>query len=230
MSIWLGVLLVASISCIFITNYYWVNTPEFWNYGKETGDLLRDLSIGFIGAFIFYLVNIWYPNKENRKRVNRQIALPLSRLLYNMKNPIEFTVKKYSDEVLNISKISPVLLKDSISKVNVMKEKGPMTLSDLDRNTNFLDYLFLQTEKVNLYSKQLYELPLDMDVNLISIIDRIRNSEYHQEVEVLKKYFPRDSFISPEYFSESFPQYLELYKELHKYMKKNKIEFTISDL
>lgn len=229
MSKWLKVLLITSITCIFITRYLWANTPEFWAYGEVTGELLTDLSIGFIAAFIFYMVDIWYPNLKKRKRINGLITLPLSRLLYNMKRPIEFTVNKYSSETKNISSISPTLLKKSIRKINVMKEKGPVTIN-LKRDAIFLEYLFLQVENVNQYCKQLYEFPLEMDVNLISLIDRIRNSAFHQDVEFLNTYMKPHAYVNEDYFSASFPEYLELYKELHKFMKDNKIEFTITNL
>ena len=70
MHILLLLFLSISIVSILIINFFLGDIKEFWNYGEEIGSVISDLSVGYIAAFIFYVIDIWIPERNTRKKVH----------------------------------------------------------------------------------------------------------------------------------------------------------------
>ncbi|MEK5272566.1 hypothetical protein NSR00_17795 [Aeribacillus sp. FSL K6-8394] len=222
-----------SIVCILVIKYFWANTPEWWEYGEETGDVLFDLSVGYISAFIFYLIDIWIPEIKEKNKINERLAVPLSRLLNHIKTPIMSIHNKYAQEKKDFYNLSKDEFIETIKKVDLINDYSESYFIDIKRYATYGEYLDYEISRVNEYIEEIYKVPLKLDLTLIEILDDIKKSEYHQIMESTKRiggFYNHNITMQGTVIAESFYKYYLLFIKLKEYMLKNKIPITIKDL
>ncbi len=69
MSLTLNVLLGVAVLAIYLIKFPLSHIPEPFSGGKNTGDIVFELCISYIGAYIFWFVNIYAPQKKAAKHV-----------------------------------------------------------------------------------------------------------------------------------------------------------------
>ncbi|WP_301171048.1 hypothetical protein [Brevibacillus nitrificans] len=234
MKIALSILSIIALFSIFVVKYLWAHEPQFWKYGVATGDVVFNLSVGYISAFIFYVIDVWIPRKKEQERINNRIAVPLSRILHNIHEPIINIHNKASSESYQFDKITKEKLKEWLGSINLITDEGPLYLMDIQKNATFGQYLFNHVKLVNEYIDKINKLPVGLDIGLVELLDKIQASAYHEGMNSVQKYIgfvsSSNAHIQGEIFSESLYEYYGLYFELKNYMKKNKIQITIKDL
>lgn len=228
---WIVLLLAISASIsIFIIKFVWNDTPEFWKHGEEFGDVLFNLSIGYIGAFIFYILDIWIPEVKEQKKIRQRIAFPLSRLLYSMKYPIEEIKKEYGNESLSFENIPMDEFIAMVEKIDLRNHEGFIQHPTTSINYNYGHSLVFQIEKADKYIEQIQiTFSLKLDFDLIVMLDEIKHSNYHEST--MRKY-KNNAFTDPDVviigdvISPSLYEYYLMFFKLKEYMKNNEIPIT----
>lgn len=225
--------LAMSLISIFLVKFLWANTPEWWGYGAETGDVVFSLAASFIAAFIFYVIDIWMPKKNNRKMINSRISGPVNLLLQNMKNPIVAVINHVSEDkydLRNFDMISFEEMDNIFKKLDVMSDPSPLKYFGMDRNEKFFEYFLYSFDQCDKYIKQINELP-NLELELVIILHEIRNSKFREFLESIKNL--RDSNrnidVNGGAIVKQVYEYYKLYKRLKDYVKSNKIELNIKE-
>ncbi|MGG4200790.1 hypothetical protein [Peribacillus frigoritolerans] len=210
-----------SIIFILIIKYFWVNTTEFWEYGQETGEIIFDLSVGYISAFIFYVLDIWIPEIKEKKKINKRLAIPLRRILNSLKQPIDEIIKKYSyDMETSFHDLSKVELDELVGKINLLGDEGYHHDMELNKPVSFLHSLTYNMIETNKYISQINELSAHLEIDLVEILDKIRNSNYHEHLELLNRVPTTVKILPGEVLDLSIYDYYLLFFELESFMKK----------
>jgi len=233
MNKWLIRILIISLISIFLIKFVWASIPERWIYGQETGELIFSLATSFVAAFIFYLIDIWMPYKKNKKAVNGRISRPISMILLNVKTPIQSVIEHVGGSKINSQQFESITseeLESCLKVLDIKNEISPLYFFDMKRNASFLEYFVYLKNKTNKYIKQINDLS-NLDLELIIILDEIRNSNFHERLEVIETF---GNSISYQFKGDSviniMQEYYELYFKLFDYANSNKIEITNSSL
>ncbi|WP_339212895.1 hypothetical protein [Solibacillus sp. FSL W8-0372] len=166
-----------SLSCIFIINFIWSNTPEFWEYGNETGVVISGLSMSFVAAYIFYLLDVVLPKLQRKKLIDAKIVDPGILIIRDIEMLFEDLIflSENKIEFLSNSPLSKEYLTKVISNLNIMESKIPYKLnSNLKESTIFESMLSLKSRTL-LFSKQITSLQ-EIDLKLFLCIQNIENT------------------------------------------------------
>ena len=67
-----------------------VNKPELFRGGAQLGKLVYDLAIGYVGAFVFYLLNIRLPLPRDRRNIYPHIGPTLGMIVRHANDLMAF--------------------------------------------------------------------------------------------------------------------------------------------
>lgn len=70
----LWTLLVAALVYVVAQHVLLIHREELFKGGAQLGELLYDLAIGYVGAFVFYLLNIRLPLRHDRRNIYPHIG------------------------------------------------------------------------------------------------------------------------------------------------------------
>lgn len=233
MRISLLLLLLLSMISIVLIKFIWVNEPGFWKFGYETGEIVFGLSIGYIAAFIFYVIDVWIPKNEEVRKVNNRLSVPLSRLLNNMRIPLLMIYKTYYKDNISFDSIKKEINKVAVSKIDLINHGSPMIIWPQNRPANYGEYLIDHINDVNKYAEKINKLPVPLDIDLIEILDDIEASSYHEIMISAYKIssFKKNSIqMKGTAIEKEVYEYYSLYYKLKKYIKENKIKLAIVNL
>ena len=179
----------------YISYYITINWHEIIPYGGLTCNLLSQLALAYMGCFIFYIMQVYIPEENKKKKIKESISYGVQGLvkeleeLNNLKrNPIMFSQSRLLK--LDNGKITYLnyfeFIKDSIDRINRKCDivyKNIMYLDDeLIKIINKL-YDSKEIEKFNLmyYNKS----SVDKNIQVCSVIDL---NEYCGDLGKLKSY------------------------------------------
>ncbi|MEC1760383.1 hypothetical protein [Schinkia azotoformans] len=228
----LVLLFLISLTSIILIKFVFGDIPEKIKLGEEIGEVIFNLSIGYISSFIFYILDIWIPEIKTKKKLNDRISIPMSRLMNRMFEPIKDIAETY-DGGKSLADLSDKELGEIVQRVDLINDKGPVYLVNLNTNATYGEYLYLQIEEANQFVEQIYKIPFNFNIEIIDILDRIQNSKYHEIMRSIKKYsgFRGNNVqLKGEVIAETIIEYYRLFKELKDYMNKHKIKITIKEL
>lgn len=223
-----------SIGIIIVNKYIWVETEEFFRFGVETGEVLFTLATSFLAAYIFYLIDIWYPSKGKQDILKERLSNPLNKVLLNMIAPIIGILNMYSASEVKLDKII-TLSKDELDKllttIDLYNDENPKYLFDPWRKENVLEYLFSFLTKSNKIIDQINKLP-NVDFDLLILLDKIQYCDYKSVLEEQLYLYPiaKQGGTSGAVLSSGLQEYISLFKELNEYMKSNKIDITFVNI
>lgn len=221
-------ILVVCVTFVVTIKFVFVNVPEIFPLGSEIGDVVYDLSVGYIAAFIFYLIDIWIPRKNEMKLIKNRISTPLSRLLHNMKEPIE-EVLKTSEPREDFYKLTKETLMKATSRINMTDTTPAMKTFKL-KDVTYFNYFLYQIDVVNEYINEIKTDSIKNDIELLMILDKIKESSFHIYTDVLNKMDVELNAIDMNNYGETLYEYYGYFHMLKNYMIKNNISLTIEGL
>jgi hypothetical protein len=215
-------LFIIALIFIFFIKFYWGSVPQKWQFGFVTGDVLFNFWMGYIVSFIFYVLVIWIPEINAKTIINSNIDSRLSRILFGIKYPISSFVE---GDFLNLKK------EDIFSQFKTIEltDKYPHMIGFNNQEILIADYLLDRMYYVNRHIQQILRLPIMLDPKLVSILDHIENSKYHELLESFNNLRRLGCSMSGEALCEELFSYYKSYFELKNFMKKNRINITIKE-
>lgn len=200
-----------SIASIICTKFIFGNSPELFRGNGELSDILFDISIGYINSYIFYLLVVRVIEKKNEENIRERIETPIKRIIFNIEQPISHLLQKSNLPNKSIrERISEGEFKVMCSAV-MTKEKAPM-LSGSGQDVEYWFYFLEYINNVSNYADQIIRFNVYIDTDLLSIIDKIKYSKYHELLKSLTRLY-RSSFPMPQ------QDFTFLHKELCEYHK-----------
>jgi hypothetical protein len=225
-------LFLFSMLNVILIKLIWHETPEWFGLGEELGVLIFELSIGYIVSYFFYLLVVRIPEIQTTKKVNKRLATPLSRSIFNIREVIYHLISSFSD--LDKKNITEEQFIEISKRVNLGSDAPIVILSANLQPGCYGFYLIEHIGKVKEYCKQILEFPGQLDPELIVIIDEILYSKYHELIEAADRIygFQSNNRINTtlEVYAKDLFMYYKLSHRLEDYMKNNKIDLTIEFL
>ena len=77
----LWALLIVGVVYAILQHVALANVPEVFPTGARWGDLFYDLAIAYVGAFLFYLLNIRLPLRRERRNVYQNLGPLFDRIV-----------------------------------------------------------------------------------------------------------------------------------------------------
>lgn len=231
-------LTVGTVFCftvIVFIKFIWGDTPETWDYGQELGEVLFNLSIGYIAAYIFYLLDFYIPRQVEIKTINKRIESSVLEIQERMEHQFQGIFEKYISTEKGFSDISKTELELNVKRLDLTGDMGYHEyFNERERNKNRAFIIGSMAESLHkdvigleVCIKEIFLLPFNMDYELVSLLHGIKKSEYHEEI---KNYTlsPSSSGTVVEKatgntLSHCIYDYYLMMIALRKYMKKNKM-------
>lgn len=213
----LWILLGISIVSVVLVKVTLADIPENWKYGHETGEIVYDLSLAYIGSWIFYIVVVVIPKKRNDKNINFHARILVDSIFYTGHGVLHGLSSKVTDferemteeEFINLcTKIGPESMQDYFSTPT---KQFPIT---------YLDHIIQVKERVNTDAQKLFLYIPHLDPELIKLVNDII---YCQLMMHLNAYFADKQYRQPTFESISSALY-DFYKKvglLRTYRLKN---------
>lgn len=213
---------ILSIIVIILIQIIWNDTQEFFSNGHEIGNVLFNLSVGYLSALIFYIIDIWIPNRQKMKKINIRMQKPLKRILIFMEGPFIDIFIKYGEYGSDLSCLSPEQFKKVITRVDLVNDYSDALLIAENRHATYGEYLSYHSEKVEEYINGIFKMPFEYDLELLEILDQIEKSTYHEQLKVIRKFsgFRGPSQVQGQVIANIAYEYHILCTQLKKYMIK----------
>jgi hypothetical protein len=209
----------SSIAIIFVK--FILNYPATWKHGEAMGDVVFNLAVGFITSYLFYILVVIVPDLKKKKLMYGNISSALSRVLSGIKFSLQNIIK-----IPNFNSVDEMNFKDLCRGINT-KDEGPDLLVNDGSKGTIGFYLNYQREYVMRHIAQIYNTPFLHDTELIIILDKIKNSAYHEilyQINSLYKLENNNQFdCDLEYWYSEMFIYYNLFFELKNFMLRNKI-------
>lgn len=182
---WLMFLFGVSTLIIIFTNLIWVNTTEFFKLGSELGSIANNFAIGFVAAFIFYLIDIWWPRIESRKKYYRLIERPLNRIESNLESPIKELIKDYlGEDIKDILKLDDETIVKAFNARKLDIDKGHIYDIRSDSILNYIESLNHSVLDIESSIKDINDIQY-YDESLNEILTDIKYSKYNDVIKLL---------------------------------------------
>lgn len=219
---WLMGLFWLSTLIIVFTNLIWVNTTEFFAYGSELGNILNNFAIGFVAAFIFYLIDVWWPMIEKRRKYYRIIYWPLRRIEEALREPVVKIVEMNTGITYeDISSIDDEIIDESFKKIDIYRDLAPMISRVTLKRLNYIQYFANSINIIELSIKEINELHY-FDEELHLILGDIKNSSFIAVFKDLAHEYQRNkeyNLHGNDYLLENKTNYIKL----NRFMNENSI-------
>lgn len=211
---------ILSVIVIVLTQIIWKDTQEFFPDGHEIGNILFNLSVGYLSALIFYIIDIWIPNRQKQKKINIRMQKPLKRILTFMEDPFLDIFIKYGEYGSDLSCMSPEQFKKVITRVDLVNDYSKALLIAENRYATYGEYLSYHREKVEECINSILKMPFEYDLELLEILDQIEKSTYHEQLKAIQKFsgFRGPSQVEGKVIANIAYEYHILCTQLKKYM------------
>lgn len=201
-----------SIFTVLAVKILFANTPERWEYGHETGEILYNLSLAYIASAIFYFIVVIIPTCRNRKNINEQARRIVDGMTYSglgmlagLSTNLEREKILTRDEFMDVcNKIGPESMKDLFM---TSEEQYPIS---------YIRHLTSLREYVKTNSNNLFVYISHLDTELIKLVNDILNCQFMTNLD---PYFADEQYRHPtfENVSHAFYDFYQLMQQLKNY-------------
>ncbi|MFS1519586.1 hypothetical protein V1503_24470 [Bacillus sp. SCS-151] len=219
-NLYISIGLLISIVIIAITQFIWKDTPEFYSWGSELGEILYACSLSYVVSYIFYMIVTYLPDKYSkwilRDKINKKIR--------DIHKENELMLKE-------LQKIANHQLGNSVSYPEIellMSKIDPYVIIPLKRNSTAMikcvDFLYQSKENTKVYIDEVLKLNRYIDVEVVEILLDIKTCTYFMILEALKNTSTVINStglntLKSMNVTEDFYNYIKLLNELDKKIK-----------
>ncbi|TDE46752.1 hypothetical protein E0I26_01325 [Flavobacterium rhamnosiphilum] len=216
-------LALISLINMLINDFYLFDIEEKFVGGAKIGNIFYQLSLAYIGSFIFYFIVIYLKEKKDKHLIEPYISLKILAIITNGKILIK---------VLNIE--SSVLLKNEYPTKNEMKEMcskiDPNNKIKGWYNTTWIRLCKEYRKESEIEMKSVYEKITFLDSKLVRLLTDIQTSSYYNYYKFENGNNDTTHHKDLNSDCENLYLYIELIKQLEIYAEKNLIGFRKVDL
>lgn len=208
---------------VYLSYQITIDLPELISGIDIIYRLLSDLSLAYMGSFIFYIVITYIPEQKRQQKLEISIKRNIYMVLKNMRNSLNYMSSDWeyhrNEEKINNDNLDIKQFNDMFNDF-CSHDYSPM-VDGFGNHVINIRYINYFVNECNSYIDRLYNLMImDIDYELIEIIDNIRDSLFHNI------YSSMAEANTPKAIEEKDANYLYkyylLYKELNSYFEKLK--------
>ncbi|EGT3903103.1 hypothetical protein ERM42_12190 [Clostridioides difficile] len=198
---------------IFVSYEVTKDLPEIIPYGDFIFNLLSQLSLSFMGCFVFYIMQIYIPENKNKKILKENLKSNLNYVLRTMLNPIWDVLRPYLDKIDDMLNLSEEEFKSIEIRINLSEKIYLKPLSSKKEISNH-EYIIIYIKEVeNKINKINMRFGVYLDVELTKLLDDIENSSYHRNFPKIDSGYPSNIYMP------FFREYIDLCKKLKTYLE-----------
>lgn len=193
--------------------------PELFLWGEELGDLMFDLGLAYVAAWVFHQLLVVRPQRAKATQLNAVLNPKLDRLVNvgrrlqqtlvdaSPMTSVEFPASEEQVDALcsNISMSAP-------TGVFMIKREdmtqSPMSWSD------YIDHVGRQSTAAHDELSALYPV---LEPSLLSILERERTARIHNNLAVFEG--PKIGFMTLEWCTSEFAEFIGICGDLEVYLK-----------
>ena len=206
---------------------------SWFHYGFELGELVFDLSVGYIISCIFYYIVVYLPEQKKRNGAMLIVESRISKILDYMSITLNYIIYKHEitlthDNHLMLEEFQKITSLDESQNMNFYyqyysKSANNRTLCNTGVY-NEKSLLIDQRIKIKEIIDNLFNIPVITSVehDLLVILEEINNCGLFKQVFIIST---EPNVNTPELGKELFNYYL-LYKKLGKYIEPTKFSFN----
>lgn len=183
--------------------------------------IIFNVSIGYIVSTIFYFIVVYLPERRKKKDLAPHVGEKIENIISRVNSLIAGIVKE-SGEILEVTSISKIQMKESCLKVNP-KTMPPQQFHNggVDMFTNHFGYsCFNHWQFVLSNIDEVMRFLPFVDTGIIAILNRIKGASLNIDIGMLKD-FDRLKNEDLEPWANSFHEAMSLSQELAAYYGKH---------
>ena len=218
-----GLLLVALIGAA-LQHVFLANVPEVFPTGARWGELFYDLAIGYVGAFVFYLIVVRVPLRRDRENYYRHLGFLVVRL-----------VAEASDLMMSLNRAAKfdtarphtlVNLREMLGQLRPNTEAEHM-LATPSGNVpgKVMDVVAFHVERARIMCREILGFAPYYDSEVVEVVAAIEICPFFQMFNAVEPQLRTSTLgekLEMSFFEEAIFDYLQLADRLHRYRQKNR--------
>lgn len=216
----LTILLILFFALLILIKFWLINVPEFIPIGSDIGEIVESISISYIAAYIFYLLQVWYPNLLKERKARQKFISPLENIKYNLERLFKEFFKNenpYDIQDIKEENIKEINLLAGVTLYAIAYDVGKARTADyIEYLEHIHSNLVIEIEKINYWN--------DFDIELRELLQKILEcSSFNMENKNFKarRTMMPHMRISASEITKELNELLQSYKKLINYMSKN---------
>lgn len=180
-------LLIISIFIYF--SYYFSRDLDEWFTGAEfLYKLGNDLSLAYMGSFIFYVVQVYIPETRKNNVIKKSIQQRLNKILVELIDPIKYTNKYFLNEDSNDEIFSDEKINKISQNIELFRRSGKF--NGRGETLSTLEYMYINNMKIKQEVECIYKaLGIYLEVELINILNEIDNVDEYNFIQRTKEFY-----------------------------------------
>lgn len=204
-------------------SYIMSKNCEEWFAGAENWfNFIYNLGLSYLCAFIFYIMQAYIPKRKEKVLLDELIALKIYRVKKCMIFPILIVYNKvifdWENYVPDLSEIDDVVEDSKFQqKLDLLSSSNEDNLFGGNKKT-YLQVMIDYYEHVEDLIKEIYSLMPYLNIELVKILDEIKDSSYHSYLKLCNEKYSILESSNEEFpiMNEESKSYYCLYNKLKK--------------
>lgn len=211
---WITACFFVSIGVIISYILTW-NLPELFNGAGLWYNILFQLAIGYVINFMFYVTQVYLPNKKHETKIKELIAKRIDKLIRDMDSTLCYLAKKYANKTCSLADSGNVYTEEELAQMMNLRfsdtvdvEKANIPRQDKHKYFTVREWLRTCIHNVEDDIDKLYKYyGADISIELMDALENILGSSYHSIMPTLLT-VPNDVNFS----SSKLPMFSEYYR------------------
>lgn len=196
---------------IYVSYYISKDLGEWFEGAEFIYKLISDLSLAYMGSFIFYIVQVYTPEYKKMKKMKNNINYYLSEILDSMNHIYVDMCHDYLDEQVNL--INTVITESQFKKIETKFDLNDKVKLDWDIELTYYEYILNSIYKVEKNIDKIYiRLGGYIDEEIKLLLIDITNSSLHGNFEKIDAEYPSSIYWG------QITKYYRLYRRLYIYI------------
>lgn len=210
----LGCLFIGTLLTIFLIDFRLIDIPEKFVGGYKLGQIIYNLCLSYVSAFIFYFLVVHIKEQEDKKNLYPYLSKKVYKVIKNALELISELAKASNTTIANKYPTTSEL--DSMCKNVNLNTNAPL-LSGRRNYPIWIQYFNYLIKKSNNATDKIFKKMQFLDTELVNMLAEIEDSDFFFIVDYMaNKNEPiKDSDLT--FLQSSISEYFELIIQLEKY-------------
>lgn len=219
---------------VILINFVLKDVPNYFYFDAEIKSLLSNLSVSYIIAYIFYLLQVYVPELKRKEILKNRISSPLSITL----STIEEVLTPFLNNRDFLNNNVSVKSIEELATINLMAPSS-ISLHIVNGQMVYQSYYENLVSNKKRIIEQLDEISMfySTDFELSVLCNEIKYSELHSRLDVVHTIRnvriamgQGGDLVDSTILEDALIEYVELAIRLRRYMSQEQIQSTVSTL
>lgn len=166
-------ILLGCVLFVFLYTFWFINVPEIFNGASKLGDIFYKLSFAYIGASIFYFLNVFIKAQKDLNEVNYFIGRFVSNI-----------INDNSSIVVDLKKVSQLKTKGIFPTEDEMKEiTRNVLINSCPKSGNWFSFFAYCKKRTIQNITRILSRSNFIESKLVGILSEIEDSEFYIDID-----------------------------------------------